>query len=98
MKVEKMLKPKILHLTLKRKWFDLIASGEKRREYREIKPYWATRIEGREYDEIYFRNGYGKDRPFMRVEYKGWKFDIWEGRKVYALKLGKILEIRNYGI
>ncbi|MDM8539125.1 ASCH domain-containing protein [Desulfobacterales bacterium HSG17] len=34
--------PDILLLTLKHKWFDLIASGKKRREYREIKPYWAT--------------------------------------------------------
>ena len=35
---------KILHLTLKRKWFDLIASGEKKEEYREIKPYWVARL------------------------------------------------------
>lgn len=35
---------KILHLTLKRKWFDLIASGKKREEYREIKNYWAARF------------------------------------------------------
>jgi hypothetical protein len=25
---------RILHLTLKKKWFDMIASGEKREEYR----------------------------------------------------------------
>jgi hypothetical protein len=35
---------KMLHLTLKRKWFDMIASGEKKEEYREIKPYWITRL------------------------------------------------------
>ena len=33
-----------LHLTLKKKWFDMIASGEKKEEYREIKPYWVSRI------------------------------------------------------
>lgn len=33
-----------LHLTLKQKWFDLILSGEKTEEYREIKPYWITRL------------------------------------------------------
>lgn len=86
---------KILHLTLHRKWFDLIASEQKREEYREIKPYWKTRIENRDYDEIHFRNGYGKDRPFMRVGYLGWKFGTWEGRKVYVLQLGKILEVRR---
>jgi hypothetical protein len=35
---------KTLHLTLKKKWFDMIASGEKKEEYREIKKYWATRL------------------------------------------------------
>lgn len=29
----------IVPLTLKKKWFDMIASGEKLEEYREIKPY-----------------------------------------------------------
>lgn len=35
---------KILHLTLKKKWFDMIASGEKKEEYREVKPYWEKRL------------------------------------------------------
>jgi hypothetical protein len=35
---------KTLNLTLQRKWFDLILSGEKIEEYREIKSYWVTRI------------------------------------------------------
>lgn len=35
---------KILDLVLKGKWFDLIQSGEKKEEYREIKPYWAQRL------------------------------------------------------
>lgn len=35
---------KMLHLTLKKQWFDLIASGEKKEEYREIKPYWVIRL------------------------------------------------------
>lgn len=36
--------PKILHLTLKKKWFDMILSGVKKEEYREIKDYWARRF------------------------------------------------------
>ncbi len=35
---------KTLHLTLKKGWFDMIASGEKKEEYREIKPYWIRRF------------------------------------------------------
>lgn len=33
-----------LHLVLKSYWYDLIASGEKTEEYREIKPYWEKRL------------------------------------------------------
>lgn len=33
-----------LSLVLKKKWYDMIASGEKTEEYREIKPYWITRL------------------------------------------------------
>lgn len=35
---------KTLHLNLKRKWFDMILSGEKEQEYREIKPFFISRL------------------------------------------------------
>lgn len=35
---------KILPLTLKKQWFDMILSGEKKEEYREIKDYWGMRF------------------------------------------------------
>lgn len=35
---------KVLHLNLKKKWFDAIASGDKKHEYRDVKPYWITRF------------------------------------------------------
>lgn len=100
----------ILHLTLKKKWFDMILSGEKKEEYREDKNYWRRRLlipgavaDGRWYDEIHFKNGYGKNAPFMRVEFLGlrpnWKAEArvdWgytDG--AFIIKLGKILETRN---
>ena len=36
--------PAVLKLTVKKEWFDLIKSGEKTEEYREIKPYWVERL------------------------------------------------------
>lgn len=33
-----------LHLSLNKRWFDMIASGEKREEYRELSPYWIKRL------------------------------------------------------
>lgn len=35
---------KTLQLVLKRKWYDMISSGYKTEEYREIKPYWEKRM------------------------------------------------------
>ena len=35
---------KVLHLTLKRKWFDMIASGEKKEEYRDLSGFWIKRL------------------------------------------------------
>jgi|688.fasta_scaffold988745_2 hypothetical protein len=34
----------ILKLTLKKKWFDMILSGEKKEEYREIKDFFVSRF------------------------------------------------------
>lgn len=34
----------ILHLNLKRKWFDMIKAGKKATEYRNLSPYWMTRF------------------------------------------------------
>ena len=36
---------KMLVLPMKKKWFDMILSGEKKQEFREFKPYWKTRVE-----------------------------------------------------
>ena len=35
---------KALCFVLKRRWFDMIQSGEKPEEYREITPYWIKRL------------------------------------------------------
>lgn len=61
---------KVLHLTLKRKWFDLIASGQKKIEYRVAKQYWIRRLIGKPFTHIRFKNGYAKKAPAMTVEIK----------------------------
>lgn len=71
----------MLILPIKKKWFDMIKSGEKKEEYREIKPYWRNRFF--KYDlvykdgilqvglpEIIFKNGYRKDSPTIRCKCK----------------------------
>jgi hypothetical protein len=89
----------ILHLTLKKKWFDMIASGEKREEYREIKAYWADRLELKCYDYVRFRNGYSANSPTMLVQFlslaTGIGYEGWGAPKdkpVYIIRLGSIIE------
>lgn len=69
----------MLTLPIKKKWFDMILSGEKTEEYREIKPYYTTRLYENLFmpmyrytpyntirkteKEICFRNGYSKESP-----------------------------------
>lgn len=57
-----------LHLVLKHKWFDMIASGEKLEEYREIKPYWQDRL----FDILLDKNGL----PQNTWEIEGVKYSI----------------------
>lgn len=98
---------KILHLTLKKKWFDMIASGEKKEEYREMKSYWITRLwdidAGRsiKWDVVRFRNGYSKDAPTMDVEFlettTGHGREEWGGSgHTFIILLGKVLNTSNY--
>lgn len=51
---------KTLDLVLKKKWYDMIDSGEKMEEYREAKPYWVKRLTLLPYGILLFsyRNGY----------------------------------------
>jgi len=96
-----MREAKVLHLTLKKKWFDMIASGEKKEEYREIKPYWDKRFINKSYEVIQFRNGYAKDSPKMQVKLGHISQSLgiveWgapEEDVVYILTLGDILWVK----
>lgn len=93
---------KTLHLNLKKKWFDMVLSGEKKEEYREIKPYWTKRLKDflvkKTFDTITFSNGYTKNRPQFEIELKEIVFEVgntyWGadyGKEYYVFKLGKIL-------
>ncbi len=85
-----------LILNLKKTYFDQIKSGEKKYEYREIKPYWTKRL-GKKYRYIQIRLGYPKNDDFEKILVFPWrgKFQtnvdlMGEGRKdVYAMELRK---------
>lgn len=81
----------ILHLDLEAEWFDKIAAGTKREEYRDFTPYWKTRLADREYDVIEFRNGYAPDARRMRVEFRGVTVKVLSGRRRFVVRLGRIV-------
>lgn len=65
----------MLTLPIKKKWFDMIKSGEKKEEYREIKPYYTSRfyslvniwVDNRQtIVPILFRNGYSSSSPTIK--------------------------------
>jgi hypothetical protein len=74
----------------------MISSGEKKEEYRDVKPYWSRRL-GKYYNTIEFRNGYKPSSPRFKIEFKGLYVGVGEkewgapNRDVYVLRLGKLL-------
>lgn len=88
-----------LTLTIKRKWFDMIKSGEKKEEYRERKLYWHNRLwqDGKlkEFDRVLFINGYRPESERLLVECTGIGLGVghpdWgavEGETYYIIQLG----------
>lgn len=89
--------PRTLHLTLKKKGFDMIAAGQKWEEYREIKPYWIARIRYKNITRVIFKNGYAKGAPTLDCEISGveertgreeWGAD--PGVKCFVLKISAV--------
>lgn len=99
----------MLTLPIKKKWFDMILSGEKKEEYREIKPYYTKRFDWTDDNvlnihtqlmsrTIQLRNGYSKNSPAVVchvVIYKGYGKTEWgaEPNKLYYVL--KILKVER---
>jgi len=86
-------------------WFlvSWIGRGEKKEEYREIKPWIISRLEGKTYDAVEFSNGYGAHVPKVTVEYQGWHRGpgrsewgaTWQGSPYAVIRLGRVLSRQN---
>lgn len=74
------MEEKILDLPLKAEWYNMIESGEKKEEYREVKKYWIRRLTELKTDELLFsyRNNH-QVIPFK-------KFDVVRFRYGYTKK------------
>lgn len=85
----------LLQMKIKRVHFDSILKGEKKIEYREVKPYWTQRLEGQDVSMLRLTAGYRRDAPSLIVGVRGVKKipappSIKNlGKEVYAISLGQ---------
>lgn len=63
----------ILHLPLKRIWYEQILSGEKIEEFRLVSPYWTRRLEGSQFDGIVLTLGYPPREDSSRRIERPWR-------------------------
>lgn len=90
------MEKKVLTLSVKKEWFDKIVSGEKKEEYREIKPYWVARL---------YYDRFGKLSPKMVKELAGSivkygdteQFEAKNGIEVSFVPYTHVLFINGYG-
>lgn len=98
----------MLTLPIKKQWFDMILSGERKEEYREIKPYYDSRL-FKKYDinaayytdigYVIFRNGYRKDSPRIKckcecaIDSGKPEWGAEPGKLYYVLKILSVEEV-----
>ena len=91
-------------LPIKKKWFDMIKTGEKTEEYREIKPYYNSRFEifkRCSHVLVKFRNGYSSNSPYIVCRCS---LSVGKGKKewgapdkdVYILTITRIYRLEQY--
>jgi hypothetical protein len=88
---------RILHLSLNREPFEMIAAGIKLEEYREIKPYWIKRLTVKSCHQL----GQLELIPALTKKDSFKKYDVIRFRNGYAKKDPEIDVICNgihYGI
>ncbi len=62
-----------LKLTVHKNWFNLTLTGEKKEEYRKPSDWIKSRLIGKEYDNVELTNGYGTEKPYILIGYKGYR-------------------------
>jgi hypothetical protein len=78
------IKPRVLHLTLSRKPFEVMVTGEKKTEFRCQSPWIVSRIRNKTYDFVRFVNGYGEDKPYFVAVYGGFEIETKPNEYTYS--------------
>lgn len=80
-----------LYLVLKEKWYDMIESGEKTEEYRDITPYWYNRLL---WDDDYDKKPWDKDVELFVKNHKALDNALFAG--CYRPKFNTVTFQRAY--
>lgn len=101
------MKDKTLNLTLKWLPFEATAKGEKIIEVRKPSRWILSRLKGKDYENVKFTHGYGKNRPSVTLRYQGYtlavecaQFTFSNGLVVdvnpgdVLISIGQIIELR----
>jgi hypothetical protein len=88
----------MLTLPIKKKWYDMILSGQKKEEYREVTPYyterfrnaaWLSPIYKRETVEEYFRCWPGNGTSCRLILKNGYSYDSPAALVTGRVRIGK---------
>lgn len=83
----------VLKIVIKGEWFDQIAAKKKKIEYRDVSPFWSSRLydkngKKRTYDMIEFINGYNTDARRLFTKFEGFQ----RKGELFHIYIGKILK------
>ena len=93
--MNKTKKSDVITTTLEREYFAQIVAGTKRIEYREIKPYWTTRLKRvRTPFRLVLRNGMSPPIPVLTVRIDRVKPNRRIG--AYELHIGRVLRVEHW--
>src|ERR1017187_1381600 len=85
--------------TLWREWFSKIVDGDKRIEYRNIKPYWTGRLRAvRVPFRLVLRNGMLPPIPVVTVRIDRVVPSPWGKKRIgrYALHIDRVLKVEHW--
>lgn len=79
--------------TIKREFLAAIIAGTKKKEYREVKPYWFKRLALLVCPfKMRLINGMSKKAPEVTVRIDA----VWFKPEAYELRIGKVLSYKNW--
>lgn len=84
----------VLRLPVNEYWYNLIKTGKLTYDYREMKPYWDKRLDGKTYDVVEFYHRFKSEIPPMRFKFEWIRKGHYVNydKDVYIIKFGEKID------